>query len=110
MNSLQITSLKANSMLNVIVTADKEKDGKKPGSYRKNTELTADQPIFVRHSTDEEIKVSGLSDNQTSATPIFSRPVDQLRKSKVEARQAKRNMFRDKLEKQKLATGDKIMQ
>ncbi len=92
-NSLQIDSLKANSMLNVILT-EKGKDGT-PGSHRKTMPM-ADNPNLVRHSTEEEIKVSGMSDNQTS-TPVFSRPVDQLRKSKVEARQAKRNMFRDKL-------------
>lgn len=69
-------------MLNVIVT-DKDKDGK-PGSHRKTMHL-ADSQNLVRHSTEEEIKVSGMSDNQT-ATPVFSRPVDQLRKSKVEAR------------------------
>ncbi len=105
MNSLQI-NLKANSMLNVIPT-DKGKDGA-PGSLRKTMPIT-DQPNLVRHSTEEEMKVSGMSDKQSS-TPVFSRPVDQLRKSKVEARQAKRNMFRDRLEKQKFATGDKILQ
>jgi len=48
----------------------------------------------------DEIKVSN-SQAASDYTPVFSRPVDHLRKSKVEARQARRNMFRDKLEGQK---------
>lgn len=56
--------------------------------------------VLPQKESEEELLVSDAR-KEADQVPSFSRPVDALRKSKVEARQYKRDQFRKKITDQK---------